>query len=646
MTKSKLYTPISFGNVTLKNRVGMSPMTLGYESQDGTISEKLTDFWRARAKGGVGMIVVDAVTVDPKVPYLGYTMTLGNDSTIPSFKAFTDEMHKYDTKVFPQIMHPGPESISWTFGVKPVGPSNYFNGFGKEVRELSIEEIEEIIEMFGDSAKRAKNSGCDGIQFHCAHAYMLAGSFLSPLRNKRTDKYGGSLDNRARFAMEALANIKEKVGDDFPILMRISGDERVPGGNSLTEMLYYVKQFEKAGVHAFEISGATQYELEYQLIPFQGQKAGINVEQAKAIKAEVDVPVFVVGKINDGKFAEHLVDDNMVDGVMLGRALLADPDFVNKSMNGNYEDIKPCTSCAAGCVTREEDRPYGTCAINPECGREAEMEIIPADTKKKVVIAGGGPSGLEAARVLTLRGHEVVILEASDRVGGQVNPGVVPPHKQEMAKWISYYNAQIDRLGIDLRLNTKATKENIEEIAPDALVVATGAVAAFPPIKGLDKENALTAIDVLSGKVVIPGGNVLVVGGSAVGCEFADFLVEKARGPINVRILEMLDQLMPTVASYNRTPLLARLEENDVKISTSTKLLEIKEDNSVEVELQSGEKTNFGPFTHIVFCSGTRPNDNLPEDISVPEVHRIGDVTGPGLVMHAVKAGAEIARII
>lgn len=644
--KSKLYTPLKVGNVTLKNRVGMAPMTLGYEAKDGSISPEATDFWRERAKGGVGMIVVDAVTVDPKVPYLGYTMTLGDDRLIPSFKEFTDEMHKYDTKVFPQIMHPGPESISWTFGVKPVGPSNYFNGFGKEVRELSIKEIEEIIEMFGDATKRAKEAGCDGIQLHCAHAYMLAGSFLSPLRNKRTDKYGGSLDGRARFVMEVIENIKQKVGDDFPILMRISGDERVSEGNSLTDMLYYVKQFEKAGVHAFEVSGATQYEHEYKLIPFQGEKAGINVNEAKAIKEVVDVPVFVVGKINDGKFAEHLIDAGFVDGVMIGRGLLADPEFVNKSMAGEYEDIKSCTSCGAGCVTREKDRHFATCAINPECGRERQMKIIPAEIRKKVVVVGGGPAGLEAARVLTIRGHEVILLEGSDRLGGQVNPGIVPPHKQEMSKWISYYNTQMDKLGVDVRLNTMATKENIEEIAPDALIIATGAVTSYPPIKGLDKEKALNGIDILRGKMIIPTGNVLVVGGSAVGCEFSEFLVEKARGPMNVHIIEMLEQLMPTVTSYNRVPILNRLHENNVKISTSTKLLEIREDNTVEVQLPNGDTTLFGPYTHIVFCSGTRSNDNLSENILVKEIYKIGDVTGPGLVIHAIKAGSDIARII
>ncbi len=646
MSNSKLYQPITFGNVTLKNRVGMAPMTLGYESKDGSISSESTDFWRERAKGGVGLIVVDAVTVDPKVPYLGHTMTLGHDSLIPSFQEFTDEMHKYGTKVFPQIMHPGPESISWTYGVKPVGPSPYFNGFGKDVRELSIEEIESIVELFGDAARRAKEAGCDGIQLHCAHAYMLACSFLSPLRNKRTDKYGGSLDGRATFVMEVIANIKRKAGDDFPILMRISGDERVSGGNTLTDMLYYAKKFEEAGVHAFEISGATQYEHEYKLIPFQGEKAGINVPEAKAIKDVVNVPVFVVGKINDGKFAEHLVDEGFVDGVMLGRALLADPDFVNKSEAGSYEDIKSCTSCGSGCVTREKDRNFATCAINPECGRESAMKLTLAKKQKNVVVVGGGPAGLEAARVLTIRGHKVTLFEGSDRLGGQVNPGIVPPHKQEMSRWITYYNVQMNKLGVDVRLNTMATKENIESIAPDALVIATGAIASIPPIKGLNRETALTAIDALRGNLMIPGGNVLVVGGSAVGCEYAEHLMDKARGPMQVHIIEMIDALMPTVTSYNRIPLLKRLEENHVKVSTSTKLLEIKEDNSVEVETSNGEKVTFGPYTHIVFASGTKPNINLTEDLSIPEIYKIGDVTGPGLVIHAVKAGADVARLI
>lgn len=446
--------------------------------------------------------------------------------------------------------------------------------------------------------------------------------------------------------MEALANIKSKVGDDFPIIMRISGDERFQGGNTLEDVLYFTKKFEEAGVHGFEISGATQYEHEYKLIPFLGEKPGINVKEARAIKEVVNVPVLVVGKINDGKFAEHLVDQGFVDGVMMGRALLADPEFVNKAGRGDYEDIKPCTSCASACVTREEGRNFSSCAINPECGREREMEIVPAVSKKKVVVVGGGPAGLEAARVLTIRGHEVILLEGSDRLGGQVNPGVVPPHKQEMAKWISYYNAQMDKLGIDVRLNTMASKETIEGIKPDALVIATGAVPSFPPITGLDTETALTAIDVLNGKVIIPGGNVLIVGGSAVGCEVADMLVEKARGPLHVNIVEMEEEVMSVISSYNRIPLMKRLIANNVKIDTSTKLIKINEDNSVKVELPNGEMAKFGPYTHIVFCSGTKPNETVTEEIAVSEIYKIGDLTGPGLVMHAVKAGADVARLI
>lgn len=642
---SKLYSPIKIAGLTLKNRVYMAPMTLGYEAQDGSISDILMDFWERRAQGGVGMVVVDAVSVDPQVPYLGYTMSLGDDRLIPSFKTFTDKMHSYDTKVFPQIMHPGPESISWTFGVDPVGPSNYFNGFGKRVRELSVQEIQEIIQMFGDAARRAKEAGCDGIQFHCAHAYMLAGSFLSPLRNKRTDKYGGSRDGRARFTLEALANIKEKVGDDFPIIMRISGDERHPDGNSLTDMLYFVKLFEKAGVHAFEISGGTQYESEYKLIPMQSEGSARNLFEAMKIRDLVDVPVFLVGKIDDGRLAQHLVDSDLVDGVVVGRGLLADPDFVLKSQEGRFEDIKPCTSCATACVTRTEDRPFGSCAINPACGREKAMEYKEAEIKKKVLVVGAGPAGLEASRVLSKRGHEVILLEKEDRIGGQVNPGIVPPFKQEMGKWISYYNHKIEKLGIDLRLNTKADQELINDLAPDALVLATGALPLIPPIKGVDQDQALTAIDVLSGKELIPGGRVLVVGGSAVGCELADHLMEKALGPMEVTVVEMLGELMPDLSSYNRTPLLDRLNKWGVKLCSSTKLLEVREDKTVLVESFDKEES-WGPFSHVIFASGTRPLDEFEGDLAIKEVYKIGDMKGTGLVMDAIKAGADLARKI
>lgn len=646
MFLNNLFSPLKIGTMELKNKIAMAPMTLGFESQDGTVCEKLIDFWEARAKGGAGLIIVDVVTVDNSVPYLGNTIGLGRDETIPSFRKFVDRMHQYGTKVIPQISHPGPESISWAFGVPPVGPSVYPNQFGKLVRELSVEEIEEIIEKYGDAARRAKEAGCDGVELHCAHAYMLAGSFLSPLRNKRTDKYGGDMDGRARFTLEIIRNMKSKAGSDFPIIMRISGDERVPEGNSLSDMQYIVPKFVEAGVDGFEISGGTQYELCWKIIPCQSEKIGINALEAAAIKKVAGVPVIVVGKINDARYAEEIIRNGYADGVVMGRALLADPELPNKAMEGRFEDIAPCTSCGVGCLTRDDGRTTAACVINPELGREKEMKLIPADRKKKVLIAGGGIAAMEAARVAALRGHEVKIYEKQDRLGGQINLASVPPFKQELSKWVVYLSNQLNKLGVKVELNREASPEMIREERPDAVIIATGAEPIIPPVKGIENDRVVLGNDVLAGKAAVISGNLLVIGGGMIGCEVAETMLHNARGPMSVTIVEMLDKIAADVCPNNQLPLLQRLYSKGVRVLTSTKVKEITEQGVIAE--QKGKDEILGKFDRIILCCGAKAKEELRDKLKdiIPEVYVIGDSKAPRKALHAVHEGSEIGRRI
>lgn len=405
-----LFSTLNIGNMEVKNRIAMAPMSLGYEGEDGLINEKMTRYWEERAKGGTGLIIVDAVTVEKSAPYLGNTTGLFDDKQIPSFKKFTDRIHAHGAKVIPQITHPGPESISAFFGLTPVAPSVYPNALGNMTREITIDEIKDAVEKYGQAALRAKKAGCDGIELHCAHAYMLAGAFLSPLRNKRTDIYGGSLDNRSRFVFEVIESIKEKAGSDFPIILRISGDEKIDGGNTLEDMLYLVPKFIRMGIAAFEVSGGTQYEKPWNIIPCHGTEEFANLNQAKAIKEISSIPVLTVGKINDPKLANNIIEKGYVDGVVIGRALLADPEFANKAKEGRIDDIAPCATCGLGCIGEQSKRKPGTCVINPALGREAELEIEPSKRLKRVLVIGGGVAGLEAARVAALRGHDVTLI--------------------------------------------------------------------------------------------------------------------------------------------------------------------------------------------------------------------------------------------
>lgn len=646
MLLNNLFSQMKVGTMELKNRIAMAPMTLGFESKDGTINEKLIDFWEARAKGGVGLIIVDVVTVDNSVPYLGNTIGLGSDEAIPSFRRFASKMHEYGTKVIPQISHPGPESISWAYGVPPVGPSAYPNQFGKLVRELNEEEIVEIIEKYGDAARRAREAGCDGVELHCAHAYMLAGSFLSPLRNKRTDKYGGNLYGRARFTIEVIKNIKAKAGNDFPIIMRISGDEKVPGGNTLSDMLYIIPKFVEAGVDGFEVSGGTQYEACWKIIPCQSEKVGVNVDEARAIKKVAGVPIIVVGKINDTRYAEEIIKNGYADGVVMGRALLADPELPRKAMEGRFDDIAPCTSCGVGCLTRDDGRTTATCVINPEMGKEKEMKILPALKKKRVFIIGGGIAAMEAARVAAIRGHEVTIFEKGSKLGGQINLASIPPFKQELTKWAVYLTNQLGKAGVRVELNKEMTCDMIKEQNPDAVILATGAEPFIPPLKGVGNDRVVLGNDVLTGKEVITSGNIIVIGGGMIGCEVAETMFHNARGPMSVTIVEMMDKIAADVCPNNQLPMLQRLYSSGVRVFTSTKVKEIT-DQGVLAEI-NGKDESLGDFDKIVICCGGKSLDNLSAKLmdDIPEVYVIGDAKSPRKALQAVHEGSLIAREI
>lgn len=307
-----MFTPLKIAGMEVKNRTFMAPMSLGYESQDGTVNEKMEAYWLRRAQGGVGCIIVDATSVDPNVPYLGNTLCFRDEESIKKYKSFTDKVHSYGCKIIPQITHPGPESISAFFGVAPVASSSYPNSMGQMTRELAKEELPGIVALYAKASKNAKEAGFDGIELHCAHAYMLLGSFLSPLRNKRTDEYGGSLLNRARLLFEVLDAIKETCGEDFPIVLRMSGSERDPQGNTLEDMKRLIPYLEKHGVDCFEISGGTQYERCNKIIPCHGEEEFTNLKEARAIKEITTKPVITVGKILDAQLAEDVLEANDV----------------------------------------------------------------------------------------------------------------------------------------------------------------------------------------------------------------------------------------------------------------------------------------------------------------------------------------------
>lgn len=627
-----LFDELQIGSMILKNRTFMAPMSLGYGDQTGIPTLQEQAYWLERAKGEVGCIITDATSVDPNTPYLGNTLCFRSEESIVEYKKFTDKIHEYGTKIIPQITHPGPESISSFFGVTPISSSGYLNSMYQKTRELKVEEIPNIISMYANTSYQAKQAGFDGIELHCAHGYMLLGSFLSPLKNKRTDEYGGDLMHRARLLFEVIEAIKSKCGAEFPIILRMSGSEKIAGGNTVENMLQLIPELEKRGVDAFEISGGSQYELPNKIMPSHGEECATNLKEALRIKEISHIPVLLVGKINEAKLARSLVEEEKVDGIVLGRALLADADFVKKVKEGKDCQIAPCTGCLAGCVGQQTKRLCGTCVINPFCGHEIEMKIEPSTSNKKIMVIGGGIGGLSAARMCALRGLDVEIFEKSNVLGGQINLASKIAPKKEMHKWIEYLENECQRLNIPVHLNHEVKVDDVNSF--DVVLVCNGSIPKKP------NENAYTAHDILGDKVDVHG-NVLVVGGGMVGVEASEYICEK-HPDAHVTILEMKKNIDDGESPANLVSTMTRIQTLPITALTETKLVSVEDGVVVE---KAGETQNLGKFDFIIYATGSKPDSSLYEAIREigKETYLFGDASSVAQALEAVRDGVNIA---
>lgn len=570
-----LFSPIRIGNMEVPNRFVVPPMGTNLANPDGTVGQQFIDYWVARAKGGWGLLIVEITAIDPLGKAIPYQPGLWDDSFIPGFKKLVDTVHRYGAKIAVQLHHAGRQTSSQITGKQPVAPSPVPCLVSKEMpRELSTDEVYELIGKFGDAAMRAREAGFDAVEVHGAHGYLIA-QFMSLHSNKRVDEFGGMFHNRIRFPVEIIKDIRRKVGGSYPIIFRMSADEKVTGGRTVGESRAAARVMEDAGVDALHVSIGVYGSMQYIVAPAD-VPPGYILPDAEEIKKAVSVPVIGVGRINDPVLAKDAILTGKADLLAWGRQSLADPETPNKVAAGLIDEISPCIACNQGCIGYifNPNKIKATCLVNPFCGREGKMKIQPATSKKKVVIVGGGPGGLEAAWIAAARGHRVILFEKDSVPGGQFRVGAIAPAKQDIAKAISFYTHMGKKYGVEYRFGVEAKAEQIIEENPDVVIIATGAVPDILDIPGVDNPRVVTSSEILLG-LKDPGTRVLIIGGGMVGSETADLLSEHGH---EVTIVEMLPEIGRDVQEAVRYFLFKRLEEKRVTVYTNTKVIEFLTD--------------------------------------------------------------------
>jgi len=641
----RLSEPGCIGNIRLKNRMIKAPQHTGLSNPDGSVTERMLRYYRDVASGGVSMVIVEYAWIDNDASRAS-PCQLGISSVdhVPGLSLLAQTIQANGAKAAIQISHAGRQRFTLA---RPKAPSTvpweeiYAQGCpAPDV--LTFDEILQIVKSFGLAAKRAQIADFDMVEIHACHGYLIS-NFLSPRTNKRTDWYGGSLENRMRFLLEAITDIKCQVGPEYPVCVRVSGIDYEPDGTTIEETIELCKRLEALGVAAIHMSGGNHHQTIHEVSPM-GMPLAYNVWAAEAVKKALKIPVIASGSITSPELAEKILSDGKGDFIGLGRPLWADPLFPQKALEGRPEDVRPCIRCNDGCLARGDHLAKTIqCSVNVAVCREEEFKITKTEQSKKVAVVGGGPAGMEAARVCALKGHQVTLFEKRE-LGGALIEASIPEFKApDLKPLIQYLSTQIKKLKIKL-VNKEATVQTIKNGGFDAVIVAAGAIPlALADVPGIESARVTSAVQVLQGKAKV-GQKVIVIGGGIVGTEVGLFLAEQGK---EVVFVEMLDTFMNNITFDEKLVYEQRFRNLKTSVHTGKRLERVTGQGIIVMD-RYGARTTLTADT-LVLAAGFTPNRGLIEDLkkeSNIQVFEVGDCVRPRKIFDAIHEGHLAAKLL
>ena len=652
-----IFSPLTVKNMTIKNRIVMMPMGTNYGEQNGEMSFLHINYYEQRAKGGTGLIIVENASIDSPQGSNGTTqLRIDHDNYLPRLFKFCENIHRYGTKIAIQINHAGASAISSRINMQPVSASDVPSKEGGEIpRPLSREEILHIVKKYGEAAKRAQTAGFDAVEIHAGHSYLIS-QFLSPITNKRTDEFGGSVENRTRFCRMVIDEVRKQVGPFFPIMLRLSADELMEGGNTLDDTLEYLDYLQEE-VDIFDVScglnGSIQYQIDANYLP-----DGWRSYMAKAVKEKFNKPCISMGNIRDPKVAERILADGDADLIGMGRGLIADPAWVNKVATGHECDLRKCISCNVGCAGNRigVNRPI-RCTVNPSVLEGDVYKKLHVNKNCNVVVIGGGTAGLEAACTAAEVGCNTFLLEKGSELGGLASLISKIPAKNRLADFPHYLMHRAEQLeNLYIFTNTEGTPENILKFHQNIIVSSTGSAPLLPPITGLkdriDNEdyNIYSILGMINHINDFPkdleGKKVVVVGGGAVGLDVVEFFADRNA---DISIVEMMDQIGRDLDPVSKNDTKTMMKKHNVHQLTKTALLEVK-DSSFLVK-GDGEPYEL-PFEYGFVCLGMRAQGQLYQSLAEEfssedvEIMNIGDSQRARRIIDGTQEGRNILTIL